>query len=588
MSGQSLTIIHFNDVYNIEPQKDEPKGGAARMASYIKSCQELNPVVLFSGDILNPSLMSIFMKGDQMIPIVNSLNVQCAVFGNHDFDFGVDHLQEFMSKTKGCAWLLSNVIDNLSEKPLANGKRQHIIKAHGIKIGLIGLVEHEWIDTLATLDPEDVTFEDYIERGNELTRSLKEQGVDVIIALTHMRTPNDRRLAENVDDIDLILGGHDHDYSLEVVNGKNIVKSGTDFRNLSKITLTFTSSGLKVDVERVDLDSNIPEDPQIQKIVAHLNEEISEKMDEHLGFTHVDMDGRFKIIRKMETNLGNFVTDIMLEISKADCALLNSGTFRSDRIHPKGQFKLRDLLTILPLVDNLIVIECTGAEVVEALENGVSKYPALEGRFPQVAGINYGFDPTKPPGERVDPELVQIQDQYIHMNKKYLLCTKEYIADGKDGYEVFKNCPVAIDSEKLMTLSTAVRNHFESVQILQGAKKCKSGHRQSLISLVRRESLVKQASLEWHIPHQLVRQMSVHDVECEKSHLCPKVEGRIFLYDDQKREIMKMTKVEIPMSFSDEIIPEEEEEDAKQKDDGGEGSRLKVKQKLEYVDIHTL
>ncbi|VDI34790.1 5'-nucleotidase, partial [Mytilus galloprovincialis] len=314
---------------------------------------------------------SIFMKGDQMIPIVNSLNVQCAVFGNHDFDFGVDHLQEFMSKTKGCAWLLSNVIDNLSEKPLANGKTQHIINAHGIKIGLIGLVEHEWIDTLATLDPEDVTFEDYIERGNELTRSLKEQGVDVIIALTHMRTPNDRRLAENVDDIDLILGGHDHDYSLEVVNGKNIVKSGTDFRNLSKITLTFTSSGLKVGVERVDLDSSIPEDPQIQKIVAHLNEEISEKMDEHLGFTHVDMDGRFKIIRKMETNLGNFVTDIMLEISKADCALLNSGTFRSDRIHPKGQFKLRDLLTILPLVDNLIVIECTGAEVVEALENGV-------------------------------------------------------------------------------------------------------------------------------------------------------------------------------------------------------------------------
>ncbi|CAC5409126.1 E3.1.3.5 [Mytilus coruscus] len=561
MSGQAITIIHFNDVYNIEPQKDEPKGGAARMASYIKSCQELNPVVLFSGDILNPSLMSIFMKGDQMIPIINSLNVQCAVFGNHDFDFGVDHLQEFMMKTKGCTWLLSNVIDNLSEKSLANGKTQHIIKTHGIKIGLIGLVEHEWIDTLATLDPEDVTFEDYIERGNELTRSLKEQGVDMIIALTHMRTPNDRRLAENIDDIDLILGGHDHDYSLEVVN---------------------------VDIERVDLDSSIPEDPQIQKIVAHLNEEISEKMDEHMGITHVDMDGRFKTIRTMETNLGNFVTDIMLEISKADCALLNSGTFRSDRIHPKGEFKLRDLLTILPLVDNLVVIECTGAEVVEALENGVSKYPSLEGRFPQVAGINYGFDPSKPPGERVDPELVQIQDQYIHLNKKYLLCTKEYIADGKDGYEVFKNCPVAIDSEKLMTLSTAVRNHFESVQILQGAKKCKSGHRQSLISLVRRESLVKQASLEWHIPHQLVRQMSVHDVECEKSHLCPKVEGRIFLYDDQKRDIMKMTKVEIPMSLSDEIIPEEEEEDAKEKDEDEEECLQKTKIKIDYVDIHTL
>lgn len=57
---------------------------------------------------------------------------------------------------------------------------------------------------------------------------------------------------------------------------------------------------------------------------------------------------------------GNFITDIMLEISQADCALLNSGTFRSDRVHPKGWFKLRDLLTILPLVDELVVIEVTG------------------------------------------------------------------------------------------------------------------------------------------------------------------------------------------------------------------------------------
>lgn len=58
--------------------------------------------------------------------------------------------------------------------------------------------------------------------------------------------------------------------------------------------------------------------------------------------------------------VGNFITDIMLEISQADCALLNSGTFRSDRVHPKGWFKLRDLLTILPLVDELVVIEVTG------------------------------------------------------------------------------------------------------------------------------------------------------------------------------------------------------------------------------------
>ena len=170
-----ITIIHFNDVYNIEPQNEEPKGGAARMASYIKSCHDLNPVILFSGDLLNPSLMSIFLKGDQMIPVINNFNVRCAVLGNHDFDFGVDHLEEFISNTAKCSWLLSNVKDNLSDEPLAKGKIQEVIQVHGIKIGLIGLVEHEWIDTLATLDPEDVTFEDFVERGRELARALKEQ-----------------------------------------------------------------------------------------------------------------------------------------------------------------------------------------------------------------------------------------------------------------------------------------------------------------------------------------------------------------------------------------------------------------------------
>lgn len=541
MNKTDITILHFNDVYNIEPQKDEPKGGAARMGAYINSCRDLDPIVLFSGDILNPSLMSVFMKGEQMIPVFNSFGVHGAVLGNHDFDFGVDQLEDFMKKTNKCTWLLSNVRDNLSGNPLADGKVSHIINTHGIKIGLIGLVEHDWIDTLATLDPEDVTFEDYVERGSELARSLKEQGAHVVIALTHMRWPNDRRLAECVEEIDLILGGHDHDYGLEEVNGKYILKSGTDFRNLSNITLSFSNSGLKIDIQRVDLDSSITEDPHIKKIVSHLNEEIMEKMEEVLGTIHVEMDGRFKSVRSLETNLGNFVTDIMLEVSKADCAMLNGGTFRSDRVHSKGDFTLGDLFTILPLVDNLVVIEVTGAQLLIALENGVSKYPTLDGRFPQVAGMCYGFDPSKPPGERVDPELVQVQEQYLKLNKTYRVCTKEFIAEGKDGYDIFKECPVIVDSEKLMTLSTAVRNHFESVKIIQGIKKCKSGHRQSLVSLVRRESLMKQTSIEWHVPHPLVRQISVHDVENEISHLCPKVEGRIFQYDD---ELVKRCRVQ--------------------------------------------
>ncbi|XP_048735520.2 mannosylglucosyl-3-phosphoglycerate phosphatase-like isoform X3 [Ostrea edulis] len=548
MPQNDLVILHFNDVYNLEPQKEEPVGGAARFVSCVKSYQSLNPLVLFSGDVLNPSLLSLFLKGEQMIPVLNAVDIRAAVYGNHEFDFGVDHLCEMTQKTK-FPWLLSNVIDNLTNKPLADGQESCIIEWNNYKIGLVGLVEEEWMETLATLDPEDITYVDFVSKGKQLCKDLKQKGVDLIIALTHMRWPNDRLLAERVQDIDIILAGHDHDYGLEIVNNTNIVKSGTDFRNLSKITLKKNGLQLHVDIEKVDITSDIAEDPETLEVVKHMQGDINSKMEEVLGYMSVELDGRFSAVRSQETNLGNFVTDIMLEISKADCAILNSGTFRSDRIHPKGCFKLRDLLTILPLVDELVVIQVTGKQLLEALENGVSAYPQLEGRFPQVAGVEFGFNPSKPKGQRIDPESVKVQDFPVDLMKKYTVCTKEYISGGKDGYDVFKDCPIVVTAEQCCSLSTGVRNHFESIQILKGVKQCKSGHRQSLVGLVRKRRLVQtfisnlrkksmarkldEAASMNKLERRLSHQQSVQIQEVEQCHLAPTLEGRIFQLDDQ-------------------------------------------------------
>ncbi|CAG5129813.1 unnamed protein product [Candidula unifasciata] len=531
----ALTILHFNDVYNIDEQRDEPRGGAARMKSYIQSQQQFQPLVLFSGDALNPSLMSIFFKGEQMIPVLNELGVAAAVYGNHDFDFGVDHLEDMAEQCK-FPWLLSNVNDMVNNEPLAQGQTHAIIEHAGIKIGIMGLVEKEWIDTLSTLDPADVLFSDFVEVGKDLAMVLRRSGAQLVIALTHMRVPNDEKLAEDVDGIDLILGGHDHDYEIIQVKDKYVIKSGTDFRNMSKLTLTKNENqSWDVAIERVDLTSSIPEDEQMKKLVSEKLASVDEKMDTYLGHMNVEMDGRFSSIRTQETNLGNFITDAILTATKADCALLNSGTLRSDRIHPKGDFTIRDLLTILPMVDSLVVIKVTGAQLLEALENSVSKYPVKEGRFPQVAGISFGFDPTKPPGKRVGHELVKVQDEYIDPDKEYLLATKEYLAQGKDGYDVFKNCPIVVASEQCPALSTVVQNHFEAVQIFLGEKHCKSGHRQSLVSLKRREEFIRQLSVDNSKKklNKLVRQESIQGLEAEQCYLTPRVEGRIYILTEE-------------------------------------------------------
>jgi 5'-nucleotidase len=346
-SAKKLTILHYNDVYNIDQQvKSEPVGGAARFTTAIHSFNSLNPLVLFSGDAFNPSMLSTFTQGEQMIPVLNKVGTACAVFGNHDFDHGLDVLQKWVEKTT-FPWLMSNVIDNETGRPLGNGKISHILNHNDMKIGLMGLVEKEWLDTLPTIDPNEVTYIDYVKAGNQLADDLIKEGCDVIIALTHMRTPNDLNLAQNCPKLSLILGGHDHVYEIVKVNNLNVIKSGTDFRQFSKITLQKTIKDgepqLDIDIEKIDVTSAFAEDLELKAELSHYSEMIESKMGIVLGNFSCELDARFAMIRTSETNLGNWITDIALAATCADVVIINSGTFRSDQLHEPGPFTMKDL-----------------------------------------------------------------------------------------------------------------------------------------------------------------------------------------------------------------------------------------------------
>ena len=122
---------------------------------------------------------------------------------------------------------------------------------------------------------------------------------------------------------------------------------------------------------------------------------------------------------------------------------------------------MKDLMEILPMVDPLWKLEVTGEQVLEALENGVSQYPRLEGRFPQVSGISFTFDPSRPSGDRIC-DTVLVAGEPLERTRTYTLCTKGYIASGKDGYKVFKTAKVLLDHEAGIILNSEVRNYFQS------------------------------------------------------------------------------------------------------------------------------
>ena len=494
----SLRIIHFSDVYNAWPApRGDNCGGGARFAalvnSYRKGGNRFNgsePMVVFSGDVFNPSIASQVSLGRHMVPVLNACGLTTSCLGNHDLDAGLAVLEKHIAQCN-FPWLCTNLRWKATGKAIVTSRESLVVDHGGIKVGLIGFVEPAWVETLTCVEAKDVECEDFVACAHRVAPQLRAQGADIVVALTHMRLPNDCRLAQEAGDVvDLVLGGHDHDFAVKAIapHGVNVVKSGTDFCDLSLIdciiasrhpcgqqpadgaaaaaTATATTAAASTrpqfTFERVSIMRSMPEDETVAQSLVEYERAFAERVKKVIGYTAVDLDCRFNQIRTRETNTANFVADCVRwsVTPRPDLVLVNSGTLRADAIIPAGPFTIRDLMTMLPMIDPLVVVSISGADILLALENGVSQVPACEGRFPCVSGVRFAFDANKPPGKRVDAASVVINGEPIDLARMYTLATKEYMSKGKDGYTMLPACPVVIDSERLTSLCTAVQRFF--------------------------------------------------------------------------------------------------------------------------------
>jgi 2',3'-cyclic-nucleotide 2'-phosphodiesterase (5'-nucleotidase family) len=301
--------------------------------------------------------------------------------------------------------MLANVLDPaLGEGvPIGNAKKTHMITAsNGLKIGLMGLGEREWLDTINLLPP-NIIYRSASEVARELVPQLRAEGADIIIAITHMREPNDNKLATNLggENIDIILGGHDHFYAHSLINGTHVLRSGSDFKQLSylEVRRAAPGSGRKwdVDIWRRDIVRAIPEDAETVALVHKLTAKLKKNLEKAVGWTAAPLDARFTTVRTRESNLGNFVCDIMRHHYNADCALMAAGTIRGDQVYAPGPVRVKDVTDCFPFEDPVVVMKVSGKGIWDALENGVSLYPALEGIvIPPRYGALYVPELTRP------------------------------------------------------------------------------------------------------------------------------------------------------------------------------------------------
>ncbi|KAF4507812.1 hypothetical protein G6O67_004273 [Ophiocordyceps sinensis] len=482
-----LRVLHYNDVYHVDPASAEPVGGLARFMTLVteyRAGQQYSQlpslVTLFSGDAFNPSLESSVTKGRHMVPVLNTIGTDCACVGNHDLDFGVDQFRHLAQKCK-FPWLLANILDPAlgDDVPLGHADRTHMYTAsNGIKVGLIGLGEREWLETINSVPP-NLIYRSATATAKELVPKLREQGADIVICLSHMREPNDNKLAQQTDGImDMILGGHDHYYSHSLVNGTHVLRSGTDFKQMSYLEARRKrddSGKWDFDIWRRDVTSDVPEHEPSAELARHLTSKLQKSLSRPIGWTAMPLDARFSTVRIKESNIGNFVCDVMRRYHSADCTIMAGGTIRGDQIYPPGAVRIKDITNCFPFEDPVILLRVSGQAIWDALENGVSLYPALEGRFSHVSNMAYEFDPSRESGKRLTSLCIG-GEEWIP-EKQYLLATRGYMGRGKDGFTSLLvkseggQAEELVDEEHGILISAMLRQYFMGLQTIGQWKK---------------------------------------------------------------------------------------------------------------------
>ncbi len=464
-SWVTITLLHTNDVYEISP--DKGIGGLASLKTLLdqERAQSQHTITTFGGDLLSPSVLSSVTKGAHMIDLYNDLGTDFAVAGNHEFDFGPEVAKARFSESD-FVWLGANA--RAADGSLAfDFTPKTMLEFGGVKVGLFGIL-HPVTQTLSS--PGDaIAFEDPIKVGQLMVEELKADGADVIVALVHLNFADDLAFAKALDGVDLVLSGDDH-VPRAVFSGDTLVaEAGYDARRLLAVDLHVlreeSEEGVEVDVEhsyRLISTRGVAEDAQIGARVAALEAELDSALEEVLVRTSVEWDTQRANVRTQETNFGSLSADAMAASVGADFGITNGGGIRGDKVYPAGaQITVRDILTELPFGNVVVLLELTGQEVWDALENGVSQVEDVAGRFPQVSeALRFSYDSGKPAGARVTS--VDVAGDPIDLEATYRVALNDYIARGGDGYEAFRSGRVVIDASSATLMATQVADFIRA------------------------------------------------------------------------------------------------------------------------------
>lgn len=433
-----IQIIATNDIHSRVVEGDGM--GYAKIAAIVEQYKKQNPntIVLDAGDTLHGQTYSTLVNGESIIELMNEIGYDAMTTGNHDYNYGYKHLKA-LSADASFPILAANVVDAAGQYVY----EPYVIKeVAGIKLGIFGIATPETIYKTHPKNVEGISFTDPEAAIKEMVDTLKPQA-DVIINLAHLGTDGSTidanrtdYVTSKIDGVDLVIDGHSHEVVNKMINDTLLVQFGEYGKQVGVITLVFENDKLidkTVHSISVDDAKTLKADASIEAIIKQTSASQDVILNEVIANTDVKLEGERAVVRTSESNLGNLITNAMLEASGANIALTNGGGIRASI--DKGNITIGDVITVLPFGNIIVTIEVTGQELKDALEVGAAGYPAAHGAFAHVAGISYTINASNEAGNRI--ENIKVNGLALNLNKTYTLATNDFLAAGGDGYTMF-------------------------------------------------------------------------------------------------------------------------------------------------------
>jgi len=427
-STPRATILYVTDAHEIAPVVDRhgERGGVARLKTVVDRLGAGGPgaLLVFGGDLAGGTLFGGVFRGEPMVDALGRVGVGLATFGQHDFDFGAVQAESLLKRSR-FPWITANLVGPSGE-PFGALPTRALLRVGGMAVGFVGLT-----DDLVTATPESAVRQtDLVAAAAREAAALRQEGAEAIVLLTQTGFERNRRLLDEVPEVDAVLTEEESETVSVVrwIGGRPIAAPTGNLGSVLELTLERRGGRVSSRVAVHPVDGSAAPDPDLAKLEKELMERLARELAAPAGALAAPLDETGS--HERETALGNLVADAFREGTGADVALVPGSSLRAPL--SAGPLSIRHAAAVLPFGNRVVTVELRGAALRAAVERALSAVGQRTGGLFQLSGMTIEADLGAAPGRRL--RSARVGAAPLRDDATYRVAVSSFLAAGGDGH----------------------------------------------------------------------------------------------------------------------------------------------------------